>query len=104
VVVQVPEKRFWYLKIKALAASGQWEQLRQFANEKKSPVGYKPFAQVGSLCIDMRVFVVVLSVCFVGGRRRRVGGDGGNERGGRGRADGGLDLCAANPKGDGVVN
>lgn len=42
----MPDKRFWYIKIKALAASGQWEQLRQFANEKKSPVGYKPFAQV----------------------------------------------------------
>lgn len=43
---QVPDKRFWYVKVKALAASGQWEALRQFANEKKSPVGYKPFAQV----------------------------------------------------------
>lgn len=47
----MPEKRFWYLKIKALAASGQWEALRQFANEKKSPVGYKPFAQA---CIEHR--------------------------------------------------
>lgn len=45
----MPDKRFWYLKIKALAASGQWEALRAFANEKKSPVGYKPFAQA---CIE----------------------------------------------------
>ncbi len=42
----MPDKRFWYIKVKALAASGQWELLRQFANEKRSPVGYKPFAQV----------------------------------------------------------
>jgi vacuolar protein sorting-associated protein 16 len=41
---QVPEKRFWHIKVKALAASGQWEQLRLFGNEKRSPVGYKPFA------------------------------------------------------------
>lgn len=48
---QVPEKRFWHIKIKALAASGQWEALRQFAAEKKSPVGYKPFAQA---CIQYK--------------------------------------------------
>jgi hypothetical protein len=47
----VPEKRFWHIKVKALAASGQWEALRQFAAEKKSPVGYKPFAQA---CIAHR--------------------------------------------------
>lgn len=50
-VPQVPEKRFWHIKVKALAASGQWEALRQFAAEKKSPVGYKPFAQA---CIAHR--------------------------------------------------
>ena len=42
---KVPEKRFWHLKINALAASGQFEILKSFSNEKKSPVGYKPFAQ-----------------------------------------------------------
>jgi len=42
---KVPEKRFWHLKINALAASGQFENLKSFSNEKKSPVGYKPFAQ-----------------------------------------------------------
>ncbi|CAM9451824.1 unnamed protein product [Discosporangium mesarthrocarpum] len=42
--LRVPDKRFWHLKIKALASSGQWDALRSFCAERKSPVGYKPFA------------------------------------------------------------
>ncbi|CAM9293597.1 unnamed protein product [Phaeothamnion confervicola] len=42
---RVPDKRFWNIKVRALAAAGQWEQLRRFAAEKKSPVGYGPFAR-----------------------------------------------------------
>lgn len=47
----MPDKRYWYIKIKALAASGQWEALKQFANDRKSPVGYKAFAQA---CIEYK--------------------------------------------------
>lgn len=28
----------------ALASVGDWEALRKFANERRSPIGYKPFA------------------------------------------------------------
>jgi len=38
-----PEKHFYYIKIQALAASGQFEALTKFAAEKKSPIGYTPF-------------------------------------------------------------
>ena len=48
---KVPDKRFWQVKVKALAASGQWDELRKFANERKSPVGYQPFAE---RCIEAR--------------------------------------------------
>ncbi|CAM9893714.1 unnamed protein product, partial [Sphacelaria rigidula] len=41
---RVPDKRFWHIKIKALASVGDWEALRKFSNDKKSPIGYKPFA------------------------------------------------------------
>mmetsp|Transcript_3473 Transcript_3473/g.11407 ORF Transcript_3473/g.11407 Transcript_3473/m.11407 type:complete len:796 (-) Transcript_3473:1527-3914(-) len=40
---KIPEKRYYSLKIRALAASGQIEALRSFAAEKKSPIGYRPF-------------------------------------------------------------
>jgi len=42
---KVPDKRLWHVKVRALAMSHQWDELRKFANEKKSPIGYKPFAE-----------------------------------------------------------
>jgi vacuolar protein sorting-associated protein 16 len=36
---KVPDKRFWHVKVRALAMSQQWDELRRFANEKKSPIG-----------------------------------------------------------------
>jgi Vps16, C-terminal region len=40
----VPDKRLWYLRVRALAASGQWSALKQLSVERKSPIGYRPFA------------------------------------------------------------
>ena len=43
---RIPEKRFWYIKVKALADSEQWSTLRIFCDSRsKSPIGYKPFAR-----------------------------------------------------------
>lgn len=42
---RVPEKRVWYVKVKALSESEQWPQLRILSDSKtKPPIGYKPFA------------------------------------------------------------
>lgn len=30
--------------LQALASVGEWEALRKFGSERKSPIGYKPFA------------------------------------------------------------
>lgn len=43
---RVPDKRFWWLKLKALAEKGNWEELEKFAKSKKSPIGYLPFVEV----------------------------------------------------------
>ncbi|KAL6073866.1 Vacuolar protein sorting-associated protein 16 [Balamuthia mandrillaris] len=43
---KVPDKRFWWVKIRALAAIKDWGQLALFAKEKKSPIGYRPFVEV----------------------------------------------------------
>lgn len=45
---KIPDRRFSYLKLTALAASGQWQALRVFSAEK-SAIGYAPFARV---CIE----------------------------------------------------
>jgi hypothetical protein len=41
---KVSEKILWNLKIQCFCETESWEKLQNFANEKKSPIGYKPFA------------------------------------------------------------
>jgi len=41
---KMPDRRFLHIKIKALAASGQWVSFRGLA-EKKSAIGYAPFVR-----------------------------------------------------------
>lgn len=48
----VPPKRYWWIKIRALAESESWEKLEEFSKQK-SPIGYKPFAEV---CIKKQKF------------------------------------------------
>ncbi|SCZ98560.1 BZ3500_MvSof-1268-A1-R1_Chr3-1g05464 [Microbotryum saponariae] len=40
---KVPDKRFWYIKLKALVEARDWTALETFAKSKKSPIGYEPF-------------------------------------------------------------
>eukprot|EP01112_Ceratiomyxa_fruticulosa_P007909 TRINITY_DN2060_c0_g1_i1.p1 TRINITY_DN2060_c0_g1~~TRINITY_DN2060_c0_g1_i1.p1 ORF type:complete len:827 (+),score=180.52 TRINITY_DN2060_c0_g1_i1:187-2667(+) len=46
---KVPDKRFWWIRIKAVAETRDWEGLEKLAKEKKSPIGYEPFIDV---CIE----------------------------------------------------
>jgi len=48
---KVPDKRFWWLRLKALVELRDWESLEKFAKEKKSPIGYEPFVD---LCIEAK--------------------------------------------------
>eukprot|EP00753_Platysulcus_tardus_P012709 PLAT3524.5.p1 GENE.PLAT3524.5~~PLAT3524.5.p1 ORF type:complete len:422 (+),score=114.59 PLAT3524.5:129-1268(+) len=41
---RISDARFWHIKIRALAQSGAWAELEAFSRDRKSPVGYKPFA------------------------------------------------------------
>ncbi|XP_068612430.1 vacuolar protein sorting-associated protein 16 homolog [Brachionichthys hirsutus] len=43
---RVPDKRYWWLKLKSLAEKEEWEELEKFAKTKKSPIGYLPFVEV----------------------------------------------------------
>ena len=43
---KVPDRTFWHVKVSALADSGQWDALRHFSKDRKSPIGYRPFALV----------------------------------------------------------
>jgi hypothetical protein len=53
---KVPDRRWWWLKLKALANTHNWEGLAAFAKSKKSPIGYEPFVVSNSTlhyCIDL---------------------------------------------------
>ncbi|XP_068165309.1 vacuolar protein sorting-associated protein 16 homolog [Antennarius striatus] len=43
---RVPDKRYWWLKLKSLAEREDWEELEKFSKSKKSPIGYLPFVEV----------------------------------------------------------
>lgn len=49
---KVPDKRWWWVKLKALAEVKDWDGLEGFAKSKKSPIGYEPFV-VGRLYISI---------------------------------------------------
>ncbi|EGC36173.1 hypothetical protein DICPUDRAFT_32286 [Dictyostelium purpureum] len=48
---KVPDKRFWWIKIKALSIMCDWEELMKFSKDKKSPIGYEPFVEV---CLEQK--------------------------------------------------
>ncbi|XP_066488126.1 vacuolar protein sorting-associated protein 16 homolog [Tiliqua scincoides] len=43
---KIPDKRFWWLKINALAEREDWDELEKFSKGKKSPIGYLPFVEI----------------------------------------------------------
>uniref|UniRef100_A0AAR2K6F3 Vacuolar protein sorting-associated protein 16 homolog n=1 Tax=Pygocentrus nattereri TaxID=42514 RepID=A0AAR2K6F3_PYGNA len=43
---RVPDKRYWWLKLTALAEKEDWEEIEKFAKSKKSPIGYLPFVEI----------------------------------------------------------
>ncbi|GAB2222949.1 hypothetical protein Droror1_Dr00017081 [Drosera rotundifolia] len=46
---KVSEKRWYWLKVFALATIGDWNGLEKFSKEKRPPIGYKPFVEA---CIE----------------------------------------------------
>uniref|UniRef100_A0A3Q1B844 Vacuolar protein sorting-associated protein 16 homolog n=1 Tax=Amphiprion ocellaris TaxID=80972 RepID=A0A3Q1B844_AMPOC len=47
---RVPDKRYWWLKLKSLAEKEEWEELEKFSKSKKSPIGYLAFVEVCMKC------------------------------------------------------
>ncbi|XP_040295582.1 vacuolar protein sorting-associated protein 16 homolog isoform X2 [Bufo bufo] len=48
---RIPDKRYWWLKISALAEKEDWEELENFSKTKKSPIGYLPYVEI---CMKQR--------------------------------------------------
>lgn len=43
---KVPDRRYWWIKIQALAEAGEWAELDKFSRTKKPPVGMEAFVEV----------------------------------------------------------
>lgn len=43
---KVPDRRFWWLRLKALAELEEWAEMEKFSKLKKSPIGYEPFVDI----------------------------------------------------------
>ncbi|KAL9422952.1 hypothetical protein AB3S75_035103 [Citrus x aurantiifolia] len=46
---KVSEKRWYWLKVFALATKRDWDALERFSKEKRPPIGYRPFVEA---CVD----------------------------------------------------
>lgn len=46
---KISDRRFWWIKLRALAERRDWDEIDQFSKSKKSPIGYEPFFQE---CLD----------------------------------------------------
>ncbi|KAF9940767.1 hypothetical protein BGZ65_006160 [Modicella reniformis] len=53
---KMPDKRFWWIKLRALVEIRDWEGVAAFAKFKKSPIGYEPFVEE---CVKARQFTKV---------------------------------------------
>ncbi|KAI5807059.1 Vps16, N-terminal region-domain-containing protein [Geopyxis carbonaria] len=40
---KVPEKRYWWLRLRALVAKRDWGEIEEWGKTKKSPIGWEPF-------------------------------------------------------------
>lgn len=43
---KIPERRYWWLRIRGLAEKRNWMELEKLSKSKKSPIGYGPFVDV----------------------------------------------------------
>jgi hypothetical protein len=43
---RMSDNQFWWAKVRGLCAIGDFEELERFSRQKKSPIGYEPFAEV----------------------------------------------------------
>ncbi|KAF9172947.1 hypothetical protein BGX21_004216 [Mortierella sp. AD011] len=43
--LKMPDKRFWWIKLRALVEIRDWDGVATLAKSKKSPIGYEPFVE-----------------------------------------------------------
>src|SRR5208282_4764569 len=54
---KVTDETFWTVKLRALVSSRRWDELRQWSQTKKPPIGYE-------VCLPLQLLIQALRDCF----------------------------------------
>lgn len=61
---KVPDKRFWWIKLQALVARRDWDELLKFARSRKSsPIGFEPFFELALKAGNKRNAALYVPMC-----------------------------------------
>ncbi|KAJ2371535.1 Vacuolar protein [Coemansia sp. RSA 2607] len=60
---KVPERRYYWIKLRALVQRRDWVELARLANAKKSPIGYRPFVDECILALQYQEAAKYITRC-----------------------------------------
>ena len=69
---RVPERAFWWLRLRGLIAKRDWTELEELAKTKKSPIGWEPFFNEILVAGNTRVAGLYVAKCTAVGYKERV--------------------------------
>lgn len=69
---KVPEKAFWWVRLRALVAKRDWTELEELSKLKRSPIGWEPFFNEILGAGNTRVAALFVPKCTTLGHKERV--------------------------------
>ena len=60
---KIPEKTYWWIRLRALVASRHWSELEELSKLKKSPIGWEPFFNEVLAAGNTRVASIFIPKC-----------------------------------------
>ena len=69
---KLPDKAFWWIKLRALVAKRDWTELEELSKVKKSPIGWEPFFNEVLAAGNVRLAGVFVPKCTAVGHKDRI--------------------------------
>jgi len=60
---KVPEKRYWWLRLRGLVAKRDWGEIEEWSKQKKSPIGWEPFFNECLAARSLKVAALFVPKC-----------------------------------------
>ncbi|KKA28062.1 hypothetical protein TD95_001564 [Thielaviopsis punctulata] len=61
---KVPEKVFWWIRLRALVAKRDWNEIKDMSKQRKSPIGWEPFYNLTLQAGNPRVAALFIPKCI----------------------------------------